>query len=324
MNQIKHNWTHEQAMEIYNTPLLELIFHAASIHRQYHNPHKINMNTLISVRTGACSQDCKYCAQSSHYKTKVTPEHLSLKQVITSARKAKENGVKRVCLSSSGRDANNDDRFNEMTLMIREVKKLGLEVCCTMGMVNREKAQQLAQLGIMAVNHNLDTSEKHYPNIVSTRTYKDRLETLANLQEAGINYCSGGILGLGEEPQDRVEMLRTLANQPTHPYNIPLNALIPIEGTPLYGSSKVDLFDMARTIATARIMVPTAVIAFAAGRTTYSDEGQALCFMAGANSIFLGEKLLTVNNAEIPKDFHLLNTLGLVPTVYDEPTTKQD
>lgn len=324
MTNIRNNWTHEEVKEIYNLPLLDLVNKAANIHREYHDSTKMNMNTLISVRTGACSQDCKYCAQSARYNTHVTPKKLTLDEVLTEARIAKENGVKRVCLSSAGRDGNRDDRFDEMAEMITEVKKMGLEVCCTMGMINKEKAKKLADLGITAVNHNIDTSERHYPNITTTRTYSERLETLANLQEAGISYCSGGILGMGETDEDRIEMLRTLANQERHPYNVPLNSLVPVEGTPFFGKETISIFEMVRAVATARILMPKTVIAFAAGRTHYSQEGQALCFLAGANSIFFGEKLLTVGNMTVNEDQNLLNTLGIVPTRYQELTTIEE
>jgi biotin synthase len=321
MTDIRNNWTHEEVKGIYNLPLLDLVNRASNIHRKYHDSSKMNMNTLISVRTGACSQDCKYCAQSARYDTHVKPEKLSLEQVIADAKIAQANGVKRVCLSSSGRDGNRDDRFDEMAEMITEVKKLGLEVCCTMGMINKEKAKKLADLGITSVNHNLDTSERYYPSITTTRTYAERLETLANLQEAGVNYCSGGILGMGENDEDRIEMLRTLSNQAKHPYNVPLNSLVPVEGTPFYGKDIIDIFEMVRAVAIARILMPKAVIAFAAGRTHYSKEGQALCFLAGANSIFFGNKLLTVGNVEINEDQVLLETLGMQSTRYHELTT---
>lgn len=320
MTLIKHNWTSKEIKEIYELPLLDLINKASNIHRQFHDSTKMNMNTLVSVRTGACSQDCKYCAQSSFYNTDIKPEKLSLKQVLVQSRIAQKNGVKRVCLSSSGRDANNAKRFDEMAEMIGEVKKLGLEVCCTMGMINKETAHKLAKLGVTAVNHNIDTSERHYKNITTTRTYADRLDTLKNLQEAGIQYCSGGILGMGEDDDDRIEMLRTLANQDVHPYNVPLNSLVPVKGTPFYGKEVISIFEMARAIATTRILMPTAVIAFAAGRSHYSQEGQALCFMAGANSIFFGNKLLTVGNMLIDQDQHLLNILGMKATKYEELT----
>ncbi|PVX49839.1 biotin synthase [Balneicella halophila] len=321
MNEIRNNWTAEEVAEIYNLPLLDLVFKASQVHRKYHNPRKINMNTLISVRTGGCSQDCKYCAQSSFYDTEVQRERMTLKQVLLNAKRAKENGVKRVCLSSSGRDANNDKQFDEIAEMITEVKKMGLEVCCTMGMLNKDKAKRLADLGIVAVNHNLDTSESYYPEVTTTRTYAERLETLANLQEAGVNYCSGGILGMGESVTDRAEMLRTLANQDKHPYNVPINALVPVAGTPYENNGVIDIFEMVRAIATARILMPKAVVAFAAGRTHFSKEGQALCFLAGANSIFFGSKLLTVDNVTINEDKYLLNLLGLETTKYEELTT---
>ncbi len=321
MSDIRNNWTYKEVKEIYDLPLLDLVNKAANIHRKHHDSTKMNMNTLISVRTGACSQDCRYCAQSARYNTHVKPVKLSLEQVLEEAKIAKENGVKRVCLSSAGRDGNRDDRFDEMAEMITEVKKLGLEVCCTMGMINKEKAAKLADLGITAVNHNIDTSERHYPNITTTRTYGERLETLANLQEAGISYCSGGILGMGETDEDRIEMLRTLSNQENHPYNVPLNSLVPVEGTPFFGKETIGIFEMVRAVATARILMPKAVIAFAAGRTHYSQEGQALCFLAGANSIFFGDKLLTVKNMTVNEDQHLLDTIGMIPTRYQELTT---
>ncbi|RUT73229.1 biotin synthase BioB [Ancylomarina longa] len=324
MTDIRNNWTHEEVSEIYNLPLLDLVNRAANIHRKHHDSQKMNMNTLISVRTGACSQDCKYCAQSAKYDTHVKPEKLSLEKVLEEAKIAKENGVKRVCLSSAGRDGNRDDRFDEMAEMITEVKKMGLEVCCTMGMINKEKAKKLADLGITAVNHNIDTSERHYPNITTTRTYSERLETLVNLQEAGISYCSGGILGMGETDEDRIEMLRTLSNQEKHPYNVPLNSLVPVEGTPFFGKKTISIFDMVRAVATARILMPKTVIAFAAGRTHYSQEGQALCFLAGANSIFFGEKLLTVENMTVNEDQHLLDTIGMKPTRFHELTTLEE
>lgn len=323
MCEIRNNWSSEEVQEIYNLPLLDLVNKASNVHRRYHDSRKMNMNTLISVRTGGCSQDCKYCAQSSFYNTEVQREKLSLKQVLRNAQKAKDNGVKRVCLSSSGRDGNSEKQFGEIEKMITEVKKLGMEVCCTMGMLNKEKAHRLAQLGITAVNHNLDTSERYYSEVTTTRTYADRLETIANLQEAGIAYCSGGILGLGETVADRAEMLRTLANQKKHPYNVPLNALMPIAGTPFEHNEIVDIFEMVRAIATTRILMPKSVIAFAAGRTHYSKEGQALCFLAGANSIFFGKKLLTVDNVEINEDRYLLELLGLQTTRYNELTTLQ-
>ncbi|MBI9056504.1 MAG: biotin synthase BioB [Labilibaculum sp.] len=324
MTDIRNNWTNQEVKAIYDLPLLDLVNKAANIHRKYHDSTKMNMNTLISARTGACSQDCKYCAQSARYDTHVKPKKLSLEEVLTEAKIAKENGVKRVCLSSSGRDGNRDDRFDEMAEMITEVKKLGLEVCCTMGMINKDKAKKLAGLGITAVNHNLDTSERYYPSITTTRTYAERLETLANLQEAGISYCSGGILGMGETDDDRIEMLRTLSNQEKHPYNVPLNSLVPVEGTPFFGKETIGIFDMVRAVATARILMPKAVIAFAAGRTHYSQEGQALCFLAGANSIFFGDRLLTVKNMTVNEDQHLLETIGMVPTRFHELTTLEE
>ncbi|MCT4615399.1 MAG: biotin synthase BioB [Marinifilaceae bacterium] len=319
-NLIRHDWNFQQVEEIYNLPLLDLVYRAADIHRKFHDSTKMNLNTLISVKTGACSQDCKYCAQSAKYNTNIKSSKLSMDEVMNQAKIAKANGVKRVCLSSSGRDGNNEKQFSELIDMVKQVQKLDLEVCCTMGMLDYDKAQRLADVGIKAVNHNIDTSENFYPQIVSTRSFQDRINTLKNLQKAGVNYCSGGIIGMGESNADRISMLISLANQEKHPYTVPLNSLMPIEGTPFEERTPVDIFEMARIIATARILMPKSVVSFAAGRTHYSAEGQALCYLAGANAIFHGGKLLTVQNMDANEDELLLKKLGMKTTILNEET----
>lgn len=312
MTTIKNNWTLEEVEQIYHLPLLDLVYQAASVHRKFHDANKIKVSTLISLKTGACVEDCSYCAQSSRYKTHVEPhKFLTLHQVIDSAKKAKENGASRICLSASWRKVEQNKDFENLIQMIREVKKLDLKVCCTLGMITKEQAEILVNEGISAYNHNLDTSEDFYPNIITTRTYQDRLDTLENLMDAGVPYCSGGILGLGEKNIDRIKMLHTLATQKKHPYSVPLNCIVPIRGTPMANKPLVNIFEMVRMIATARILMPEAIVCLAAGRTQLTDEGQALCYLAGASSIFIGEKLLTTPNPELNKDKELMCILGL-------------
>lgn len=312
MNLIRNDWQIGEIKEIYNTPLLELIYRAASIHRQFHEADKINLNTLISIKTGACVEDCAYCSQSARYNTDVEPQPLmKLDKVLEEARRAKANGVPRVCLSASWRSVPAGKDFENVLEMIQKVREMGMKVCCTLGMISTEQAKILANAGISAYNHNLDTSEAFYDEIITTRTYKDRLNTLNNLQEAGVSYCSGGIIGMGETVDDRISMIHTLATMKTHPYTVPLNILIPISGTPLENKPCVPVWDMIRLIATTRIVMPKTVICLAAGRVYMNDEAQALCFMAGANSIFIGDKLLTTENPDCNHDVRLLDILGL-------------
>ncbi len=309
--EIRNNWTIEEVSKIYNTPLLELVAEASNVHKQYQPKNGIFLNTLISVKTGGCSEDCAYCAQSVHNKTTMNDlSFMNIEQVKENALEAKNNGVKRVCLSTSGRELDEKD-FNIILTMIKEVQQLDMKVCCTLGLLDEEKALKLKEAGISAYNHNLDTSENFYSNIITTREYSDRIKTLNILQKTGIPYCSGGIIGLGEKTKDRVSMLHTLATMGKHPYNFPINRLVPIEGTPLEKNEIISVYEVIRTIATARILMPKTIIALAAGRISISEEGQALCFLAGANSIFAGSKLLTTPNNSINSDNDMLQTFGL-------------
>lgn len=312
MTTLKNNWTLEEVEQLFHLPLLDLVHKAASVHREFHDANKLKVSTLISLKTGTCIEDCSYCAQSSRYKTHVEAhKFLNLQQVLDSAKKAKENGASRVCLSASWRKVEQNKDFESLLEMIREVKKLDLKVCCTLGMITKEQAQILAKEGISAYNHNLDTSAEFYPHIITTRTYQDRLDTLKNLMEAEVPYCSGGILGLGESELDRVKLLHTLATLPKHPYSVPFNCIVPVEGTPMANKPLTSVFEMVRMIATARILMPEAIVCLAAGRTQLTDEGQALCYLAGASSIFIGEKLLTTPNPELNKDKELMKVLGM-------------
>lgn len=306
------NWTFEEIQDIYNMPLLDLVYRAASVHRQYHNANEIKLNTLISFKTGDCSQDCAYCAQSSRYNTHVEAhEMFEVDQVLALAREAKENNVPRVCLSASWRFVPSNNRFDKVLDMISSIKEIGLDVCCTLGTLSHEQAVKLKEAGISAYNHNIDTSEEFYKEIVTTRTFQDRIDTLKLLQEVEIPYCSGGIIGLGESHEDRMNMLKTLATQEVHPYNLPINSLIPIKGTPLEDRPIVDPLEVVRVIAVARILMPTTNVSLAAGRIHMTHEAQALCFLAGANTMFLGQKLLTTENPEADTDRMMLQKLGL-------------
>lgn len=308
----RNNWTFDEIKKIYDQPLLELIFAAAKVHREHHDPLKMKISMLISVKTGACAEDCSYCAQASRYKTHVIPhKSLTIKEVIKEAADAKAKGVERVCLSASWREIPEEKTFDEILEMIAGVKKMGMSVCCTMGMLNEKQSEELAKAGITAYNHNLDTSDEYYPNIITTRSYKERLNTIDRLIDAGVQHCTGGIIGMDEGEDDRISMIHKLATLRKHPYTVPLNMLVPIEGTPLEKQKPIEVFEMVRMIATVRMVMPVSKICLAAGRKQMSDEGQALCFLAGANSIFVGTKLLTTPNPEIESDLKLLIKLGL-------------
>ncbi|MEI7595449.1 MAG: biotin synthase BioB [Bacteroidota bacterium] len=309
---IRNNWTKTEVEEIYNRPLLDLVREASQIHAENHNPNEIKVSTLISVKTGACVEDCAYCAQSSRYKTGVEPHRfMSVQDAVDCAKRAKENGATRVCLSASWRKVNEDQYFNDLIEMAKEIRKMDLQVCCTLGMIDKEKVAKLKDAGFTAYNHNLDTSENFYPEIISTRNYKDRLDTINELIDAEMPFCSGGIIGLGETDNDRIDLLHTLSTQKVHPYSTPFNALVPIPGTPLENNKVVSVFEMVRMIAVARILMPKTIICLAAGRMMISDEGQAMCYLAGANSVFIGEKLLTTPSPDVNSDMTLFNTLGL-------------
>ncbi|WP_394829564.1 biotin synthase BioB [Pendulispora albinea] len=306
-------YTREHVRSLYDRPLFLLLDEARAVHRAHHADNEVQLCTLLSVKTGGCPENCSYCPQSSHYDTPVGAEKmLDVEQVKASARRAKELGSTRFCMGAAWREVKDGPAFDRVLEMVREVKGLGLEACVTLGMLTGEQAQKLKDAGLDAYNHNLDTSREHYRSIISTRTFDDRLRTLENVRQAGITVCSGGIIGMGESIDDRCEMLRTLANLETQPESVPINALVPVEGTPLADRPPVDPLDMVRMIAIARILMPRTRVRLSAGRQSLSREAQLLCMLAGANSIFYGEKLLTVGNPEEEADLSLIKDAGLV------------
>ena len=311
---LKNNWTRQEIENIYHSPLLELIYRAGTVHREQHQADEVQVCTLLSIKTGGCPEDCAYCPQAARYHTEV--EHqalLSVEEVLTKASIAWQNGSTRFCMGAAWRNVKDNKQFDRVIEMVKGVRSLGLEVCCTLGMLNEEQAQRLKEAGLYAYNHNLDTSEEHYGEIISTRTYQDRLDTLAHVRKTGISVCSGGIIGLGESTQDRIAMLHTLATLPQQPESVPINALVRVKGTPLENAERVPVWDMVRMIATARILMPLAQIRLSAGRLEMSLAEQALCFMAGANSIFAGDKLLTTPNPGEDQDLAMLELFGLKP-----------
>lgn len=313
---IRYNWQKDEILAIYNTPFLELVYQAASVHRQFHNPKHIQVCKLISIKTGGCPEDCSYCAQSARYKTEVQPEALLEKHtVLNIAKKAKEIGVSRVCMGAAWREVRDNSQFEQVLDMVKDVTSMGLEVCCTLGMLTASQAQRLEDAGLYAYNHNLDTSEEYYNTVITTRTYGDRLNTIENIRRTNVTVCSGGILGLGESIQDRVGILYTLSNLQPHPESVPINILSQVEGTPLENQPEVPIWDVVRMIATARITMPASDVRLSAGRAKLSPVEQALCFMAGANSIFSSDdnKMLTVTTPcpDYDADRQMLNLLGL-------------
>lgn len=324
MSEIRHNWTKEEVIEIYNRPLINLIFDAASMHRKYHNPQEVQVSSLISIKTGGCPEDCAYCPQAARYNTEVKVHKLmEAEEVMQLAANAKANGASRVCMGAAWRNVRNNKDFEKVLDMVKGVNALNMEVCCTLGMLTEEQAKKLADAGLYAYNHNLDTSEEFYDDIISTRTYQDRLNTLKNVRKAGLTICSGGIIGMGESIEDRAGMLVTLANLPQHPHSVPINSLVAVEGTPLEEQKPVSIWDMVRMIATTRLVMPKTVVRLSAGRTQMTMEGQALCFIAGAGSIFAGDKLLTTPNPDYNEDKMLFDILGLKPKApFAEPRPK--
>lgn len=309
---IRNDWTIEEIQEIYNSPVLDLIFRAASAHRQYNNTGEVQVCTLLSIKTGGCSEDCAYCPQAARYNTGVNVHPLmKQEEVMANAAKAKAAGSTRFCMGAAWREVRDNRDFDRVIEMVKGVNEMGMEVCCTLGMLTETQAQKLADAGLYAYNHNLDTSKEYYKEIISTRTYNERLDTLDNVRKAGISVCCGGIVGLGETHTDRIKMLHTLSTMPEHPESVPINALVAVEGTPLENNQKVDIWDMVKMIATARILMPKAMVRLSAGRASFSVSEQALCFMAGANSIFTGEKLLTTPNPSFDEDKAMFNLLGL-------------
>ncbi|THG07339.1 biotin synthase, mitochondrial [Camellia sinensis] len=311
----RHDWTRDEIKSIYDSPLLDLLFHGAQVHRHAHNFREVQQCTLLSIKTGGCSEDCSYCPQSSRYNTGLKAQKLMNKEaVLEAAQKAKEAGSTRFCMGAAWRDTiGRKTNFNQILEYVKEIREMGMEVCCTLGMLEKQQALELKKAGLTAYNHNLDTSREYYPNIITTRSYDERLETLAYVREAGINVCSGGIIGLGEAEEDRVGLLHTLATLPAHPESVPINALVSVKGTPLEDQKPVEIWEMIRMIGTARIVMPKAMVRLSAGRVRFSMPEQTLCFLAGANSIFTGEKLLTTPNNDFDADQQMFKVLGLLP-----------
>lgn len=312
MSDIRHNWTKKEIKSIYDRPLLSLVLDAAIMHKKYHVFGEVQISSLLSIKTGGCSEDCSYCPQAARYQTGVKVEALMPKdEVVKAAKLAKAGGASRFCMGAAWRAVRDNSDFDRVLEMVKEVNTLDMEVCCTLGMVTDYQAERLAEAGLYAYNHNIDTSEEHYSEVITTRTYDDRLETLANVRKAGITVCSGGIIGLGEKEEDRIGMIMTLANLPQHPESVPINKLVPVAGTPLAGNSKVPFEDLVRMVAVARIVLPASAVRLSAGRLDLSVAEQALCFMAGANSIFAGDKLLTTPNPGYNTDMEMFSILGL-------------
>ncbi len=313
-NEIRHDWQTQEVLSLMNQPLNDLVFKAQTIHRKYFDANAVQLSTLLNIKQGGCPEDCAYCPQSVHYQTEVDAEvTLSLNKVKDAALNAKQEGATRFCMGAAWRSPKEKD-FKLVLDMVREVKSLGMETCVTMGMLDDAQTSRLKAAGLDYYNHNLDSSESFYETIISTRNYQDRLDTLANVRGAGINVCSGGIIGMGEGETDRAEMLCTLANLEKHPESVPINLLVKVKGTPLAGEEDLDPFDMVRMIAVARIMMPAATVRLSAGRSEMNDEHQALCYLAGANSIFYGKELLTTDNPAIKKDRQLFDRLGINAT----------
>jgi biotin synthase len=310
---VRHDWTREEVRALFALPFPELMFRAQSVHRRYFDPTEVQISTLLSIKTGGCPEDCAYCPQSAQYDTGVKAEKLmTVDAVVTEARTAKMAGASRFCMGAAWREPKDRD-LDTVCAMVAGIKAIGLESCATLGMLTASQANRLKAAGLDYYNHNLDTSPEYYGAIITTRTYRDRLDTLAHVRDAGIHVCCGGIVGMGENAEDRVGMIETLASLPAHPESVPINMLVRVAGTPLANGSAIDALDFVRTIAAARITMPKSVVRLSAGREDMSEETQALCFLAGANSIFYGPKLLTTPNPERDRDRQLMDKLGLVP-----------
>lgn len=306
--------TKESLLALYNKPLLELVFEAATIHRQFHNPREVQMASLLSIKTGGCPEDCGYCPQAARYHTDVEAHKLmTVESVIEQATNAKNNGSSRLCMGAAWREVRDNKDFDTVIEMVQAVNDLDMEVCCTLGMMNEDQAVRLKNAGLFAYNHNLDTSKEYYDDVISTREYEDRLNTIDNARKAGITVCSGGIIGMGEAIEDRIGLLMSYMEMETPPNSIPINALVAVEGTPMADQKPIEQWEMIRMVATTRIAFPEAIVRLSAGRTKMTMEGQALCFMAGAGSIFAGDKLLTTPNPEFNEDKEMFEILGLIP-----------
>jgi biotin synthase len=315
---MRYDWSVSEIEAIYTTPLPDLVFRAQTVHREHHAPNEVQGCILLSIKTGGCPEDCAYCPQSAHYKTDVIrTELVSLEDMKAAATHAREQGATRFCMGAAWRDVPEGPEFDQVLDMVRVVRSLGMEACCTLGMLTQEQANALGEAGLTAYNHNLDTSPEFYGHIITTRTYRDRLDTLARVRQAGITVCCGGIIGMGEDRQVRYRMLQQLASLDPHPESVPINMLVRVQGTPLSEMTPEDPLEMIRTIATTRILMPRSFVRLAAGRLSLSDEAQTLCFLAGANSVFLGDKLLTTPNPGQSHDEKLLDRLGMRLTTSD-------
>jgi len=311
MSNLRHDWTMQEITALFDLPFNDLLFQAHSLHRENFDPNHVQVSTLLSIKTGACPEDCSYCSQSARNKAKIERERLlPLNEVLEKAQQAKDNGATRFCMGAAWRGPT-DTNLDRVIDMISGVKSLGMETCVTLGMLSDEQTQQLKVAGLDYYNHNLDTSPEYYGDIITTRTYQDRLDTLERVRDAGINTCSGGILGMGESRNDRASLMQQLANLPKHPDSVPINMLVAIEGTPMEGTEKLEPLEFVRTVAVARIMMPESYVRLSAGRAEMNDETQALCFFAGANSMFYGEKLLTTDNPDENHDQQLFKKLGI-------------
>lgn len=311
-SKIRQDWQVVDILAIYQLPLPDLFFRAQTVHREFHDPNTIQGCILLSIKTGGCPEDCGYCPQSSHYETNLERQPLlSVDETLQCARQAADQGATRFCMGAAWRSIPNGSEFQKVLEMVRGVREIGMEACCTLGMLSRDQAEQLADAGLTAYNHNLDTSPEFYGNIITTRTYEDRLETLAHVRSAGISVCCGGIIGMGEDRKDRCGLLAQLASQSPHPESVPINLLVKVQGTPLEKQDPLDSLELVRMIGTARILMPRARVRLSAGRLSLSEEAQALCFLVGANSIFMGDKLLTTPNPEMERDQRLLQKMGM-------------
>lgn len=320
MSEARHDWTKEEILEIYNKPLMELLYDAATIHRKNHDPNVVQVSTLLSIKTGGCPEDCGYCPQAARYHTDIEGNDLmTVSQVKAQALRARASGSSRVCMGAAWRNVKDGPEFDEVLEMVRTINKLDMEVCCTLGMLTENQAKRLAEAGLYAYNHNLDTSEDYYKDIISTRAFEDRLETIDNVRKSNVTVCSGGIIGMGEKLEDRAGMLVALASLNPQPESVPINALVAVEGTPMEDIEPIPIWDMIRMVATTRIVMPETQVRLSAGRTEMSREGQAMCFFAGANSIFAGDKLLTTPNPDVNQDMEMFKLLGLNP---QKPFTK--
>jgi biotin synthase len=308
---IRHDWTQSEVLKLFDLPFNDLLFQAHSLHRLYFDPQEVQISSLLSIKTGTCPEDCGYCPQSGHHDTDLERERImEVERVLRAAKKARDNGASRFCMGAAWRSPKERD-LDKVIEMVKGVRELGMESCVTLGMLEARQAKRLKEAGLDYYNHNIDTSPDYYKQIISTRTFEDRLDTLENVRDAGLNVCCGGIVGMGETRVDRAEMIVQLANLPEHPQSVPVNQLIQVPGTPLEGVEGIDPLEFVRTIAIARITMPASVVRLSAGRTEMTDEMQALCFFAGANSIFYGEKLLTTDNPEAAQDMALLKRLGM-------------